>query len=289
MDTLFSSGSIEAIKGGAIMSAACVLAYVLIGKLIGMSSILAAFAKCFIDSFFKSKVALLSGIMFATGLIYLFSDLQHKYQSANRQKPEVYLVAGFLVGFGTRMAGGCTSGHGLLGLPRLSPKSIVAVVTFLSVAILTATFHLENYIPSIGLDALNVNFLGKFDNETLAKLLIGVALLTLLFSIVPIQNELPVPTLIERSILFVSGGIFALGLLISGMVSRDKVHNFLNFKPTVGSWDPSLMFVMASGVLLNFIPFQFILNRYETIDVEKNHCLTSALRGKRVFHFLLKL
>ncbi|CAN0345630.1 unnamed protein product, partial [Scytosiphon promiscuus] len=42
-----------------------------------------------------------------------------------------YVVAGFLVGLGTRLGNGCTSGHGLCGLPRLSRRSIVAVLTFL--------------------------------------------------------------------------------------------------------------------------------------------------------------
>jgi len=46
------------------------------------------------------------------------------------------LVAGLLVGFGTRMGSGCTSGHGVLGLARLSPRSFAAVVTFLVTGVL---------------------------------------------------------------------------------------------------------------------------------------------------------
>jgi uncharacterized membrane protein YedE/YeeE len=47
------------------------------------------------------------------------------------------LAGGFLVGFGTRMGNGCTSGHGVCGLGRLSLRSLVAVVTFLGTAIVT--------------------------------------------------------------------------------------------------------------------------------------------------------
>ena len=47
------------------------------------------------------------------------------------------IVAGLLVGFGTRMGGGCTSGHGVCGIGRLSMRSIVATVTFMAVAIAT--------------------------------------------------------------------------------------------------------------------------------------------------------
>jgi uncharacterized membrane protein YedE/YeeE len=48
------------------------------------------------------------------------------------------LVAGFLVGFGTRMGNGCTSGHGVCGLSRLSPRSLVATVTFILFGFLSA-------------------------------------------------------------------------------------------------------------------------------------------------------
>jgi len=47
------------------------------------------------------------------------------------------LVAGLLVGFGTRMGNGCTSGHGVCGLGRLSLRSLVAVLTFMATAIVT--------------------------------------------------------------------------------------------------------------------------------------------------------
>ena len=51
--------------------------------------------------------------------------------------PWAMIIGGFLVGFGTRMGGGCTSGHGVCGLGRLSPRSLAAVLTFLTTAIFT--------------------------------------------------------------------------------------------------------------------------------------------------------
>lgn len=54
--------------------------------------------------------------------------------------PPVWIAAaGLLIGFGTRLGNGCTSGHGICGLARLSPRSAVAVAVFFSVAILTVT------------------------------------------------------------------------------------------------------------------------------------------------------
>jgi uncharacterized membrane protein YedE/YeeE len=44
------------------------------------------------------------------------------------------IVAGLLVGFGTRLGGGCTSGHGVCGVARLSPRSIVATAVFMAIA-----------------------------------------------------------------------------------------------------------------------------------------------------------
>jgi uncharacterized membrane protein YedE/YeeE len=54
------------------------------------------------------------------------------------------LVAGFLVGFGTRLGNGCTSGHGVCGLGRLSPRSIVATGIFMAAGMATVwtTRHL---------------------------------------------------------------------------------------------------------------------------------------------------
>jgi uncharacterized membrane protein YedE/YeeE len=47
----------------------------------------------------------------------------------------VIVVAGFLVGYGTRLGGGCTSGHGVCGIAQFSPRSIVGTLVFMAVAI----------------------------------------------------------------------------------------------------------------------------------------------------------
>ncbi len=52
----------------------------------------------------------------------------------------VLIVAGFLVGLGTRFAGGCTSGHGVCGLSRLSPRSVVATLSFMAAGFCTVFF-----------------------------------------------------------------------------------------------------------------------------------------------------
>jgi len=51
--------------------------------------------------------------------------------------PLMTILAGLLVGFGTRMGNGCTSGHGVCGIARFSRRSLVATITFMMVAMLT--------------------------------------------------------------------------------------------------------------------------------------------------------
>jgi hypothetical protein len=58
--------------------------------------------------------------------------------------PWLMLIGGFLVGFGTRLGNGCTSGHGVCGLGRLSFRSLIAVITFLSTAIITV--YIKNHL-----------------------------------------------------------------------------------------------------------------------------------------------
>jgi uncharacterized membrane protein YedE/YeeE len=52
--------------------------------------------------------------------------------------PLIVIAGGLLVGFGTRLGGGCTSGHGVCGLARLSPRSIVATALFMATAVVTS-------------------------------------------------------------------------------------------------------------------------------------------------------
>ena len=51
--------------------------------------------------------------------------------------PMLLVIAGLLVGFGTRMGSGCTSGHGICGISRLSPRSMLATLTFMAAGIAT--------------------------------------------------------------------------------------------------------------------------------------------------------
>jgi len=54
------------------------------------------------------------------------------------------IIAGLLVGFGTRISGGCTSGHGISGISRFSLRSLIATITFMIVGVITVL--IKNYL-----------------------------------------------------------------------------------------------------------------------------------------------
>jgi uncharacterized protein len=80
------------------------------------------------------RIAFLAGMMLAGALALQFVPAPPRTQTGSTLS---LLAAGFLVGFGTRMGNGCTSGHGVCGLGRLSRRSLAAVVAFMGFAMAT--------------------------------------------------------------------------------------------------------------------------------------------------------
>jgi uncharacterized membrane protein YedE/YeeE len=88
------------------------------------------------------RACFLAGL-FIGGLL-LRVILPHAFNFGIIRPVPVLIIAGLLVGFGTRLASGCTSGHGVCGVSRLSPRSLIATATFITAGALTvfATGHL---------------------------------------------------------------------------------------------------------------------------------------------------
>lgn len=118
--------------GGLILGVATVILLLGIGRIAGISGIF--------SSLLKPKRVEMWQVLFILGLI--ISPLLYKLA---RPLPDVevstslplLIAAGLLVGFGTRLGSGCTSGHGICGNARLSPRSLAATVTFMFFGILT--------------------------------------------------------------------------------------------------------------------------------------------------------
>lgn len=121
--------------GGLLIGSSVVLLLLTLGRIAGISGIAAgAMTQRGIERYWR--LAFLIGVVLSAVLYMVFvGDLQIQTQVSSAW----LIVAGLLVGFGTRLGSGCTSGHGVAGLSRLSPRSIVATLTFMGAAIVTTT------------------------------------------------------------------------------------------------------------------------------------------------------
>jgi len=116
-----------ALAGGVLIGAAASLFVLLNGRIAGISGLLASLLETGGEGR-SEKLLFLLGILLAPLLWMLFATLPAmEFQSGWIG----LLVAGLLVGVGTRYGSGCTSGHGVCGISRLSPRSIVATVAFM--------------------------------------------------------------------------------------------------------------------------------------------------------------
>ena len=120
--------------GGMTIGLSAVLLLAVNGRIAGISGIVGGLLR-------GSRVA--ENAAFALGLIagpFLYRAAAGDWPAVTTigALPAV-AVAGLLVGVGTRMGSGCTSGHGILGLARFSPRSMAATATFLAVGMATAT------------------------------------------------------------------------------------------------------------------------------------------------------
>jgi len=124
---------ITATLGGMIIGLAVVIFFLFNGRLVGISGI-AANALTEKDNKFDNLLFLL-GLILGPNLYTLFTNQEINITISNSLI--LLIIAGLLVGIGTRISGGCTSGHGISGIGRFSLRSIIATITFMIVGILT--------------------------------------------------------------------------------------------------------------------------------------------------------
>lgn len=126
------SSIISALIGGGILGLAVVGYLYVNGRITGISGLLAQVLqpKLLVRS---SALWFLLGL-FVTPFIY---QIFVKQEIVIESSPIGLVIAGLLVGFGTRLGSGCTSGHGICGISRLSIRSMIATVTFMLAGIVT--------------------------------------------------------------------------------------------------------------------------------------------------------
>ncbi len=150
---------------------------------------------------------LLSGIVFAGGVWKLGWGVE---EGGRDLAVAGYAVAGLIVGLGAKLSNGCTSGHGVCGLPRLSPRSLLAISLFMASGIATATlnsslhlFHQSDSLPAL-------SNLG-------ARLAIALPIATVLGWI---GYDLEAGKAARKGVSFGVGVLFGAGLVVSGMAER---------------------------------------------------------------------
>ena len=119
-----------ALAGGAALGLAALLLLALVGRIAGISGIVGGLVAPT-----AARVEIVWRVVFVAGLLVggLIALVAMPSTMSMRGAPgiAVAVIAGLLVGVGTRLGGGCTSGHGVCGIARLSPRSIAATMVFM--------------------------------------------------------------------------------------------------------------------------------------------------------------
>jgi uncharacterized protein len=134
---------IPAALGGLLIGGAAAALVLLAGRIAGISGI--------VGGLFRAprgerawRCWFLAGLLMAPIAYVFFEPVPLTRIAAH---PLTLVAAGLLVGFGTRLGGGCTSGHGVCGLARLSRRSLAATIVFMATAIATV-FVVRHVVPA---------------------------------------------------------------------------------------------------------------------------------------------
>ena len=130
------------LAGGVVLGLAVALFILLNGRVLGVSGILGGLARPRKGDL-GWRVAFVAGLLVAPTLWRLFAEVPTPRIDTSLP---VLVIAGLLVGWGTRYAAGCTSGHGVCGLARLSRRSLAATLTFMAAGIATV-FLVRHVLP----------------------------------------------------------------------------------------------------------------------------------------------
>ncbi|MBB3545232.1 MULTISPECIES: YeeE/YedE thiosulfate transporter family protein [unclassified Rhizobium] len=129
------------LSGGLLIGLSAALYLLLNGRVAGISGLAASALGWTGVGFSPLGIGFLAGII--GGAASTFALLRPTELTIT-SSPILLIAGGLLVGFGTRLGSGCTSGHGVCGLARLSTRSIVATITFMATA--AATVYVSRHL-----------------------------------------------------------------------------------------------------------------------------------------------
>jgi len=253
----FGLSALNSLLGGVIMALATSAHLYLEGRITGISGMLFKSIKM-IE--FNYTYSFMAGMLFVTSYVKSFSDLTKKQSRAFFETPSDYVgdlsllgfaIAGLLVGFGAKMGNGCTSGHGVCGIPRFSKRSIVAICLFMVFGSAVAT--IRYYHPFLQ-PIIKVSF----DFSFLSYILLLVSIGGIGYLLYDSYKTGKTDNVRDTIVAFAIGAAFSYGLIESGMLQRHVVIAFL----TIGKvWNWQLAFVLGSAVGINIFTFKYILTK----------------------------
>jgi uncharacterized membrane protein YedE/YeeE len=279
-------GLINGALGGALIGLSSSALLVVTGETLGISGILGSMLRGQDlpprrNSGFW-RISFISGVLSAGGLIAsVLSPVQMTkiFGEGVKLTALASIVGGFAVGLGTRFGNGCTSGHGVCGLPRGSPRSLLSVMTFMTFGALSAYFCRSEAGRSLLYSNIETSALRSFAKNAILPLVFGISSVSSIWSAISSPDE----TKASQSTLFSSkriigelsvysiGLLMGLGLSLSGMSDPNKVLRFLDFTGKEG-FDPQLMMVMASAVLFHGTCIQVLTHFFsKSVPVLTNH------------------
>ena len=129
--------------GGAVIGLAAALLVLVNGRVAGISGIVGGMLQPRADDL-AWRLAFVAGLLLAPMVYAIVAVFPSATIAAGYP---VLIVAGLLVGVGTRFGGGCTSGHGVCGLSHLSPRSLVVTLAFMAAGFVTV-FVVRHVIPA---------------------------------------------------------------------------------------------------------------------------------------------
>ena len=248
----------QTVLGGLLIAAASSLLLYSYGRLIGESGFIARNLRKD-GGWINWQLTFLIGMILAPNLLHwifngsitINGSPVYFFNTALSSSNNVigWLIGGLLVGIGARMGCGCTSGHIITGLPRLTKRSIFATVIILGFGFLMS--NLKNHLGFLTNESESLTF--SSDTEAIISYVIfAIIIVSYIFGFV---CEFASISLAEHIFMFLCGFIFGAGLLISGLCNNAKVMEFLTFS---SSWDLTIGVVFAVAVVTNFLLFLII-------------------------------
>jgi len=136
---------LSALAGGALIGLAASMMLLFNGRIAGISGIFGGLLKP-VGGDIAWRALFVGGLL--AGGVGLYLVAPHTIAATAERSLAMTGLAGLMVGFGVRMGNGCTSGHGVCGIGRLSPRSLAATVTFMATGIATV-FVIRHLLPGV--------------------------------------------------------------------------------------------------------------------------------------------